>query len=118
MNTKRTLAVVACALTLYFSDSDKFSKDGWSRQGDLGSYPLRDGLLRNLIGNYRLKGMSRGQLMELIGTPDKNLLGERDEICYPILTEYRGIHPVRAKTLVFVMDGDSVATYRIHEWNR
>ena len=84
-------------------------------------YPYRKSMLKDLTTNHQLKGLTYKQLIDLIGEPQKNLVGKSDEIYYPITTEYG--HPtlspdsVGSITLAFKLNKDSIVTdFRIDKW--
>lgn len=97
----------------------KFEKEKWLEFGDI-EYPYRKSMLHDLTTNYKLKGLSYKQLIDLIGVQKKNLIGDSNEIYYEILTEYGwNIDPVHGITLAFKLDKDSIVTdYRIDEWKK
>jgi hypothetical protein len=41
-----------------------------AREGDLGIYPNRDAMLKDLTTHHKLKGLSYKQLVETIGEPE------------------------------------------------
>ena len=101
---------------LVFSCNTKFDRVKWRESADVQQYPNRDNMLEDLTKNYKLKGMNRGELIELIGEPEENMKGDTNEICYPVFVEYgRDIDPVDTKTLVFQLKKDIVVDFKIEE---
>jgi hypothetical protein len=98
----------------------KFEKTGWVEREDLGIYPHRNKMLNDLTQNYKLKGLSHKQLIDLIGKPEQNLTGEKNYIYYNIITEYKGnIDPIYVKNLEVKLTKDStVESFRINENER
>lgn len=106
-----------CFLLVSCKDNIPFDKAGWTIQGDIGLYPNRDKMLDDLIKRHNLKGLTCQQLIDKIGEPEKNIVAEKNTICYAIVTEYgHDIDPVYTKTLEFKLDNDSMITdFKINE---
>ena len=85
-------------------------------------YPYRKSMLKDLTTNHQLKGLTYKQLIDLIGEPQKNLVGKSDEIYYPITTEYGHANispdPVASITLAFKLKDSIVTDFRIDKWKR
>lgn len=77
-------------------------------------------MYKDLLTNYKLKGISYKQLVNLIGEPGKDFSGEPNEIYYEILTDYGfDIDPVKSKTLIFKFDSDSIIVdFELKEWKK
>ena len=77
-------------------------------------------MLEDLLTNYKLKGLSYRELIDLIGEPIKNWNGENGEIFYPITTDYGyDIDPLYTKTLTFKLNTDSIVTeFKVVEWKK
>lgn len=106
-----------CFLLTSCKGNIPFDKAGWTIQGDLGLYPNRDKMLDDLIKNQNLKGLTYRQLIDKIGEPEKNEVGESNTIYYDIVTDYgHDIDPVYTKILEFKFDKDSIITdFKINE---
>ncbi len=101
--------LIACSQT-------KFDKSKWLYKDDI-EYPYRKSMLKDLTTSYQLKGLSYKQLIRLLGEPG-NIIGDSNEIYYPIIEEYGGIDPVHVIDLAIRFDQDSIVTdYKINEWN-
>lgn len=118
---KIKLTVFFCfILVLFACKNTKFEKAGWEYQGDLGMYPNREKMLKDLIENHKLKGLTYRELIAKIG-PDQNFRSGYDTcIFYSIVTYYgRDIDPLFTKNLVFKFNKDSIVIdYEIKEWKR
>ena len=101
----------------WLQDNLPFDKTGWIIQGDLGLYPNRDKMLDDLTKNQNLKGLTIRQLIDKIGEPEKNVVGNSNTIYYDIVTDYgHDIDPIYSKTLEFKFDKDSfIKDFKIHE---
>ena len=109
------LLIAACTQNF----NQKFNKSNWMEERDLQTFPYRDNMLNDLTTNYKLKGLTYKQLIDLIGEPQNNM-GDTNTICYPILVDYGfDIDPVHSKTLVIELNNDSIVIdYKIDEWKK
>ena len=98
----------------------KFSKTGWSKEEDLGYYPFRDKMLKDLTINYKIKGLSYRQIINLLGKPEDNMYNDSCSIYYNIIEDYgHDIDPVYVKTLEIKFDRDSlVKDFNIKVWKK
>ena len=120
MRKVRLTVILGLILLLFACNNIKFEKTGWVFQVDVGMYPNRDKMLKNLIENNKLKGLTYRELIEKIG-PDENFKSGYDTcIFYSIVTDYGwDIDPVYTKDLVFKLNQDSVVVdYEIKEWKK
>ena len=94
-----------------------FDRTQWNLKDDL-RFPYREQMLNDLMRNHPLKGMNMDQLTELLGVPEKNVLGSQGEIYYEIRTKYdMDIHPTETKMLVFILDDNRIVTgFKVKEW--
>ena len=94
-----------------------FDKTGWLKKEDVEDYPLRDNMLKDLLSNYKLRGLKYGELIDLIGKPQIN---DSSTISYQIEVDYGfNIDPVHTKYLTFELNKDSlVVDYKIEEWKK
>jgi hypothetical protein len=106
--------VVITIITLFFStcnQDQKFDKASWQQQGDLGIYPNREKMLKDLMNHHQLKGLTYKQLVDLIGEPEKYSDEEPNTATYNIVTDYgRDIDPVYIKNLEVKISSDSIVT--------
>jgi len=117
---KKTFTYLLLILLVACSNDIKFDKTKWMNEGDLQEFPYRKAMLKDLVTNYKLKGLSYKQMIDLIGEPQKNLSADSDKVCYPVLTDYgRDIDPVHTIILSIQLGRDStVSDFRIDEWEK
>ncbi len=117
---KALLILFVCISLNACSNNKKFNKTQWLQMEDVQQYPFRQSMLQDLTTNYKLKGLTSKQLFNLIGEPQKNLVGDSNEMDYQIHTEYgTDIDPIHTITLAFTIDKDSIILgYRIIEWKK
>jgi hypothetical protein len=97
-------------LILFTSCNLKFDKNKWMIKEDIG-YKYRNDMLDDLIKNHKIKGLRYNELADLIGEPDKNMVGDSECIYYPIIDKYGfDIDPVYSKTLEIWLNKDSIVT--------
>lgn len=90
-------------------NNDKFDKMAWNEKGDLGTYPNRKKMLKDLLNNYQLKGLTYKQLIDLLGEPETYSDEEPNTATYNIVTDYGGdIDPVYIKNLEVKFGADSI----------
>ncbi|MGY3213596.1 hypothetical protein [Mucilaginibacter sp. HD30] len=94
-----------------------YKKDLWV-DGDSG-FPSqhRESMLQDLTKNYKLKGLTKTELFNLLGPSDHI---ENNYVCYNIIVDYGSdIDPVYTKTLEFNLVGDSVVnSFSVIEWKK
>ena len=81
-------------------------------------YPYRDNMLSDLINNYKLTGLKKNEVLNLLGQPNRSGSGY---LFYTIIYKYRGNIPVpvHTKTLVIKLARDSTVEWgKIHEEKR
>lgn len=73
--------------------------------------------MEDLMATHTFKGMKTKKIFEMLGTPDS---GNPNKFYYTITqTLEANIDPVYIKSLVFMVNGDSVITdYRIEEFQK
>ena len=96
----------------------KFNKKQWTIMGDI-EYPYRDIMLKDLVKNHKLLGITYKQLIDSLGSP--NDYDNRDDtVRYDIVVEWGwgfSATPVGGKILNLNLSSDSVVTsYKISEW--
>ena len=108
----RTFVITLFALLVFSCNQDrKFDKSAWIEKGDLGIYPNRDRMLKDLVQNHQLIGLSYKQLVELLGEPENYSGAEPNVAYYNVLTHYgRDIDPVYIKNLQVKFNSDSIVT--------
>ena len=94
----------------------KFNKSDWSKSSD-GFYLNRDKMITDLTSNHKLIGLSKIQLLELLGEPENYSDAEPNSIYYNIVTDYGvNIDPVYIKNLRIKFNKlDQVESYKIEE---
>ncbi len=97
----------------------EFDRSNWNTIVD-GIYKYREQMVDDLIQNHLKKGMSRRELIELIGDPENIQMMENNTIGYIIMEDYsRDIDPVETKTLIIQFTNDSlISDYEIQHWKR
>jgi hypothetical protein len=99
------LVILSC------SQNRRFDQYAWGEKGDLGIYPNRDEMLKDLMNNHQLKGLAYKQLVELLGEPENNSDAEPNVAYYNVVTDYgRDIDPVYVKNLQVKFNSDSIVT--------
>ena len=109
--------VVACKNTReekFDKTEEKFDKIKWAVKKDR-EYPYRNKMLKDFITNYRLTGLKKDTVVNLLGQPNRS---DNGYLFYTIAQEYLGNIPVplHTKTLVIKFAKDSTVEWRkIHE---
>ena len=102
-----TIAIFVCSC----NSDRKFDKTAWQQRGDLGIYPEREKMLKDLMNNHQLKGLKYNQIIDLLGEPENYSDEEPNTITYNIVTDYgRDIDPVFIKNLEVKFSSDSILT--------
>jgi len=71
-------------------------------------------MLKDLITNNKLKGLSYRQIINLMGEPE-NYVNKDSSIYYEIVVKFRSIDPVYIKNLEIQFDRDSIVkNYKIN----
>ena len=96
----------------------KFNKKQWTIMGDI-EYPYRDIMLKDLVKNHKLFGITYKQLIDSLES--LNDYDNRDDtVRYDIVVEWGwgfSATPVGGKILNLNLSSDSVVTsYKIFEW--
>lgn len=108
---KLIVLTLSLLVTLSCNQNRKFDKYAWSEKGDLGICPNRDEMLKDLLNNHQLKGLTYKQLVELLGEPKNNSDAEQNVAYYNVVTDYgRDIDPVYVKNLQVKFNSDSIVT--------
>jgi hypothetical protein len=116
---RNIILILLCIFLLGCNNNAKFDKIKWLQCDDI-EYTPRGSMLKDLTTNYKLKGLSYKQLVNLLGSEAKNYKGEdSSEISYPVLVEYGTIDPIHNITLVIKLSKDSIVTdFHVDEWKR
>ena len=82
----------------------RFDNLKWqTREGEL--YPFREKMLQDLMDNGKLKGLSKPQLLEKLGPPDR----ENENYLYYLVSQQKvGILALNTKTLVIRLSPENV----------
>jgi hypothetical protein len=74
-------------------------------------YPERKEMMKDLMNNHQLKGLTYKQLIDLLGEPEMYPDEEPNTVTYNILTDYgRDIDPVYIKNMEVKFSSDSIVT--------
>lgn len=98
-------------------DQVKFEKKAWMTKRDIGPCECRLEMIDDLTQNYKLTGLNRIELIELLGPPD---LEYNTRVSYDLVVDYGSdIDPVYVKTLVFDLNSQSIVkSFKIVEWKK
>jgi hypothetical protein len=98
----------------------KFDSGKWKEYKDLDSYPYRELMLRDIVDNKRLIGLSYQSIIDSLGQPENYVDKRVNELWYSVTTDYgTDIDPVYTKHLVLTIDNDStIRTVDIKEWKK
>ena len=117
---KLKLILFLTFVLLISCEKSKFDKIGWLEKDDLGTYPKRESMLKDLTENHKLKGIKYIELVELLGLPENYSDEKENSMSYNIVTDYGfDIDPTYSKDLKIKLAKDSVVeSYRIVEWEK
>ncbi len=110
--------VVATSLACSCNSEVKFDKEKWNEFQDPVFPPAyRKKMVKDLMLNHKLIGLTSSQLVNYIGQPDYR---SDSSMSYKIVTKYGGdIDPVYTEILGFSVSVDSVVTaFRIEAWKK
>ena len=95
----------------------EFNKVDWLKKDDLSSYIYRDKMIKDLIENHKLVGLSHKEISELLGNAENYSDAEHNTIYYNIVTDYANdIDPVYIKNLRIKFNTfDKVESFNIEE---
>lgn len=96
----------------------KFEKSGWVCKDDM-EYPKRRRMVNDLVENYKMKGMTYSQIINLLGDGEKGQ-NEENKLFYDIIVNYGiDIDPVYMKYLEINFTKDSIVnSFKIVEWKK
>jgi len=63
MKKVKLTVILGFILVLFACNNIKFEKTGWVYQGDVGMYPNREKMLKDLTENHKLKGLTYRELI-------------------------------------------------------
>jgi hypothetical protein len=108
--TLRTLFSIGLFAFLSCQDNGiPFDKDIWNEDVDGKTCsPLREHMLKDLLSNHKLKGLSYRQMVEKIGPADMHPLGTKPLVRYELSEDYTFGDIVHVKTLDFYLTKDSI----------
>lgn len=117
-NFKRFLFVIFISMIM-ISCNTRFDKTEWLSNDGIEDYPNRNKMINDLLANYKLKGLTYKQLIDLIGKPS-NIRNDSNWVFYPVKIDYgHDIDPIYTKYLTFQLSKDSVViNFKIEEWNK
>ncbi len=95
-----------------------FDSKKWKVYKDLEVYPHRELMLRDIIDNKRLIGLSYQSVIDSLGQPENYTDKKENQLWYPVIVDYGSdIDPVYLKRLMLTMNNDStVEKVEIIEW--
>ena len=91
----------------------KFDKMKWAEKNGR-EYPYRDRMLKDLIDNQKLHGLSNEEVFSLLGRPNRI---DNGHLFYTIHRKYfaNTFVTLHSKTLVIKLNNDTVEWRKIHE---
>jgi hypothetical protein len=105
-----SIAFVAC--------QEKFDKIKWQTKEYPEAPPeSRKRMLHDLTANYKLKGLRKTELTDLLGEPN---YADDSTISYLVEEDYgTDIDPIYTKFLRFTLDRDStIVGFKVDEWKK
>ncbi len=88
-----------------------FDRLEWSYQ-ESGDYPYREAMLDSVIYSDTTRNLSREQIEQLLGTPDRT---NENHFYYTITQKRIGSCPLHTKTMVIKFSRDSIEWIKVHE---
>jgi hypothetical protein len=119
----RKLYIIFCFafISTLISCNKKFDKAGWNYSegedvGDLKEYPNRDKMVKDLLENHPIKGLTALKVFDLLGETEI----KEDKAIYVILNDFGSdIDPVRTKYLEIKFNIAGIAeSAKIVEWQK
>ena len=111
INLRLLVFIIVAAFVCSCNSDRKFDKTSWQQRDDLGMYSERKEMMKDLMNNYQLKGLTYKQLIDLLGEPESYSDGEPNIVTYNIVTDYgRDIDPVYIKNMEVKISSDSIVT--------
>ena len=118
--TSRYLFCVFSVWLISCNPDKSFDNLKWREKGDLGIFPYRKSMLKDLTTNYKIVGLSYNQTIDLLGVPEGFIAGHTNTLYYDIDLDYgHDIDPIYVKTLEVHFNKDSTITgFDIREWHK
>ena len=77
----------------------------------MGVYLYREEMLNDLMHHHQLKGLSYHEILNVLGKPENRSHQSSNKIFYNVIKEFgHDIVPSRTRSLVIMMNSDSVVT--------
>ncbi|MDX9749961.1 MAG: hypothetical protein RBT71_02645 [Flavobacteriales bacterium] len=122
------LTCVLLLLSVCLTGCDRsipFDKSGWQERYD-GDYPKRDAMVKDLLDNQKLTGLTTRSITDFLGEEDHIELHEKPKssgvnyMSYQVLKDFGwDIDPVHTKYLVIEFNEDSIVTkVNLLEWKQ
>ncbi len=90
---------------------ETFTSQGWKQVVD-GEFPNREKMLGSLMASDTLRGMNRGDILELLGDP---LREENNHMFYRIREDKIGLMTLRTRTLVIALKDGKAQRILVHQ---
>ncbi|MEO8239350.1 MAG: hypothetical protein ABI576_14700 [Flavobacterium sp.] len=91
----------------HINGQQKFDKERWQIKKE-GNFLYRNEMLDDLVANVQLKGLSRNELIGLLGESE-NMQSSDKELFYPIIQKYE--EPIHIIFLAICIDGTDIVDY-------
>ena len=109
--------IAASALLIFLSCKDNkeenpkktFDKELWKAKDTDGNYSFRDEMLDNLVYKVKLKGLTKQEVITMLGEPDRT---NEDYLYYEVLSKEVGAIPFSKKFLVIKLDKNDTVEWR------
>ena len=113
---KLTLLILIFGL-LACNRQEKFNKKDWTKREDFFPCSCRQYMIDDLKKNYKLVGISKKELIKLLGQPDQ---ADSLIISYELIVDYGSdIDPIYTKSLNFRIDSNNnILNFKITEWKK
>ncbi len=116
LSSKFKIVFILIIICFSCKNEIKFNKVDWLKSSD-GFYLNRDKMINDLTLNHKLIGLSKIELVELLGEPENYSNVEPNSIYYNIVTDYGfDIDPVYIKNLKIEFNqSNQVKSFKIEE---
>ena len=119
---KKYVVLTISILLFSCQAKDIFNTKAWIEQSDLGRYPNRKYIIDDLVKNYKLKGKSHREIIDLLGEPlPRELDFRRDTVLlYPIdIKSGKNGELIYTKALWVKFGNDSIVrSFEVTEWKK
>lgn len=112
---------IAFAISLFSCQAkDKFTKNAWAEQCEIGRYPNRKYIIDDLIKNYKLAGRSYREIIDLLGEPFPRDFRKDTVMLYPVDIRFgKKDELIYTKALWVKMGDDSIVrSFEVTEWKK